>query len=67
MKTETEVGHADWGQILAFARDFIPSLAQYWYILVFPGIAVLLFVLGWNLVGDAVRDIMDPRLRGRGV
>jgi peptide/nickel transport system permease protein len=62
----TEVGHADWGQILAFARDFIPSLATYWYIIVFPGMAVVLFVLGWNLVGDAVRDIMDPRLRGRG-
>jgi peptide/nickel transport system permease protein len=63
----TEVGHADWGQILAFARDFIPALTTYWYILVFPGVAVVFFVLGWNLVGDAVRDIMDPRMRGRGV
>jgi peptide/nickel transport system permease protein len=62
----TEVGHADWGQILAFARDFIPSLTTYWYILLFPGLAVVFFVLGWNLVGDAVRDIMDPRMRGRG-
>ena len=62
----TEVGHADWGQILAFARDFIPALTTYWYILVFPGVAVVFFVLGWNLVGDAVRDIMDPRMRGRG-
>ena len=62
----TEVGHADWGQILAFARDFIPSLTTYWYILLYPGLAVVFFVLGWNLVGDAVRDIMDPRMRGRG-
>jgi ABC-type dipeptide/oligopeptide/nickel transport system permease subunit len=28
--------------------------------------ALLLFVLGWNLVGDALRDIMDPRMRGTG-
>jgi peptide/nickel transport system permease protein len=34
--------------------------------LLFPGLAVVFFVLGWNLVGDAVRDIMDPRMRGRG-
>ncbi len=62
----TEVGHADWGQLISFARNYIPSLATYWYILIFPGLAVVLFVLGWNLVGDAVRDIMDPRMRGRG-
>ncbi len=62
----TEVGHADWGQLLSFARNYIPSLATYWYILIFPGLAVVFFVLGWNLVGDAVRDIMDPRMRGRG-
>lgn len=29
-------------------------------------IALVLFVLAWNLVGDALRDILDPRLRGRG-
>lgn len=61
----TEIGHADWGQILSFARNYIPSLATFWYILVFPGMAVVLFVLGWNLVGDALRDITDPRLRGK--
>jgi len=62
----TEVGYADWGQLIAFARNWIPSLARYWYIVVFPGLALILFVLGWNLVGDALRDIMDPRMRGRG-
>jgi peptide/nickel transport system permease protein len=31
---------------------------------VFPGVALVLFVLSWNLVGDALRDILDPRLRG---
>jgi peptide/nickel transport system permease protein len=62
----TEIGYADWGQMISFARNWIPSLATYWYIVVFPGLALALFTLGWNLVGDALRDIMDPRLRGRG-
>lgn len=62
----TEVGYADWGQLISFARNWIPTLSTYWYIVVFPGIVLILFVLGWNLVGDALRDIMDPRMRGRG-
>lgn len=59
-----EVGYADWGQLLAFGRDWIPVLDQHWYMVVYPGVALVLFVLAWNLVGDAVRDILDPRLRG---
>jgi peptide/nickel transport system permease protein len=59
-----EVGYADWGQLLSFARAWITNLATYWHIVVFPGIALVLFVLAWNLVGDALRDILDPRLRG---
>ncbi len=62
----TEIGYADWGQLISFARNWIPTLSTYWYIVVFPGLALILFVLGWNLVGDALRDIMDPRMRGRG-
>lgn len=60
-----EVGYADWGQILSFARNWIPRLHQYWWTVVYPGLALILFVLAWNLVGDALRDILDPRLRGR--
>jgi peptide/nickel transport system permease protein len=59
----TEIGYADWGQIVSFARDWILSLDKHWYIIVFPGLALLLFGLGWNLIGDALRDILDPRLR----
>jgi peptide/nickel transport system permease protein len=59
-------GYADWGQMISFARSWIPSLGQYWYIVVYPGMAIILFVLAWNLVGDALRDILDPRMRGRG-
>ena len=61
----TDLGYADWGQVLSFARNWITSLNTYWYIIVYPGIALVLFVMGWNLVGDALRDVLDPRLRGK--
>ena len=61
----TQVGYADWGQVLSFARNWIISLGTYWYIVVWPGLTLVLFVLGWNLVGDALRDVLDPRMRGR--
>lgn len=59
-----DVGYADWGQLLSFARDWMTQLQDYWYIIIFPGIALVLFVLSWNLVGDALRDVLDPRLQG---
>ncbi len=61
----TDVGYADWGQILSFARNWITSLQNYWYIVVWPGLTLVLFVMGWNLVGDALRDVLDPRMRGK--
>jgi peptide/nickel transport system permease protein len=59
-------GYADWGQMINFARNWIPSLADHWYIVAFPGAAIVLFVLAWNLVGDVLRDTLDPRMRGKG-
>lgn len=59
------VGYADWGQVLSFARNWITSLTTYWYIVVWPGLTLVLFVMGWNLVGDALRDVLDPRMRGK--
>ncbi|NLE43082.1 MAG: ABC transporter permease [Chloroflexi bacterium] len=59
-----QVGYSDWGQIIAFARNWIPVLAKYWHIILYPGAAITLYVLGWNLLGDAFRDILDPRMRG---
>jgi peptide/nickel transport system permease protein len=61
----TEVGYADWGQVLSFARNWITSLNTYWYIIVWPGLTLVFFVMGWNLVGDALRDVLDPRMRGK--
>ncbi len=61
----TQIGYADWGQVLSFARNWIGSLTTYWYIVVWPGLTLVLFVMGWNLVGDALRDVLDPRMRGK--
>jgi peptide/nickel transport system permease protein len=61
----TEIGYADWGQVLSFARNWIISLNKYWYIVVWPGVTLVLFVMGWNLLGDALRDVLDPRMRGK--
>jgi peptide/nickel transport system permease protein len=63
-----EVGYADWGQLINLARSGILGVPGnpfiYWYTVIFPGAVIFLFVLGWNLLGDAFRDILDPRLRG---
>ncbi len=61
----TPIGYADWGQVLSFARNWITNLADYWYIVIFPGMTLVFFVMGWNLVGDALRDVLDPRMRGK--
>jgi peptide/nickel transport system permease protein len=61
----TNIGYADWGQVLSFARNWIISLDKYWYIIVWPGLTLVFFVMGWNLVGDALRDVLDPRMRGK--
>lgn len=62
----TEEGYADWGQFIAYSRNWIVGHGDnpfaYWYTLFFPGMAIFLFVLSWNLVGDALRDILDPRI-----
>jgi len=62
------VGYADWGQLISYARNWILGLygnpLAYWYVVIYPSIAITLFCLSWNLVGDALRDILDPRLRG---
>jgi peptide/nickel transport system permease protein len=62
-------GYADWGQMTEFARNWIVGPQneplKYWYAVVTPGLFILFFVLGWNLLGDAFRDIFDPRLARR--
>jgi len=59
------VGYADWGQLISLSRNWILGSSgnpfEYWHTVFIPGIAIFMFVLGWNLLGDAVRDILDPR------
>ncbi|MBN2626196.1 MAG: ABC transporter permease [Spirochaetales bacterium] len=50
----------EWGLMIASSKEFITSA---WWIVTFPGIATLLSVLGFNLLGDGLRDILDPRMR----
>jgi len=61
------IGYADWGQMISFARNWIwagfQNPWQYWYTFTIPGLFIFTFVLGWNLLGDAFRDILDPTLR----
>ena len=66
MPNEYHKGYADWGSILSYSRDWIiggTNPTQYWFTILYPGIAMILFVIGWNLLGDALRDIFDPRMR----
>ncbi|RJQ44747.1 MAG: ABC transporter permease [Nitrospiraceae bacterium] len=52
-----------WGNILTLGKDNIEIA---WWLSVFPGIAILIAVLSYNLVGEGLRDALDPRLRGSG-
>ena len=60
-----DVGYADWGQMISFARSWISNPGgeplKYWFVWFWPSMAIALFVLGWNLLGDAVRDALDPK------
>ncbi len=49
---------ADWGEMLNRGRRFLPDSN---WLLIFPGLAISLTVLGFNLVGDGLRDALDPR------
>jgi peptide/nickel transport system permease protein len=51
-----------WGGALAEARDYIQNG---WWIVVFPGVALALTILSLNLIGDGLRDALDPKLAGR--
>ena len=50
----------EWGTMLADARQYIDS--AYW-VVTFPGLAILVTVLAFNLLGDGLRDALDPKLK----
>ena len=50
----------EWGLMVSIGRQYMP---EWWWLSIIPGIAIFLTVLGFNLFGDGLRDIIDPRLR----
>lgn len=50
----------EWGVMVSDGRNYLPTA---WWACVFPGLAIMFTVLGFNLLGDGVRDILDPRMR----
>jgi peptide/nickel transport system permease protein len=62
-----EPGYADWGQMISFSRRWLLGATGdpflFWYTYVYPSIAILSFVLGFTLLGDTLRDVLDPKMR----
>jgi peptide/nickel transport system permease protein len=63
-------GTAEWGKMVSDGQSYFLSTVEYngelinpWWMVTFPGLAILLFVMGFALLGDALRDILDPRAR----
>jgi glutathione transport system permease protein len=48
----------DWGAMLSMGRDYISSAS---HVVLFPGLILFLTVLAFNLVGDGLRDVFDPK------
>lgn len=62
------VNYADWGQVISRAQGWITDarlIVQNFHTFFIPGLFIALFVVGWNLLGDALRDVLDPMLRRR--
>ncbi len=53
--------YPEWGAMLADSVKYLTSGS--WWVLLFPGLAIMMTVLGFNLLGDGLRDALDPRLR----
>lgn len=50
----------EWGAMISAGRNYLPD---FWWYATFPGAAIFITVLGWNLLGDGLRDVLDPRSR----
>ena len=50
-----------WGGMLTGATKYVETA---WWVAVFPGLAIAIVVFAWNLLGDGLRDVLDPKLRG---
>jgi peptide/nickel transport system permease protein len=50
----------EWGLMVSDGRQF---LVDQWWVSTLPGVAILVVVMGFNLLGDGIRDVLDPRQR----
>lgn len=50
----------EWGRMISESREFLPEA---WWYATAPGLAIFMVVMGFNLLGDGLRDILDPRIR----
>lgn len=50
----------EWGAMISFGRQYLP---QYWWYSTFPGLAMFIAVFGFNMLGDGLRDVFDPKSR----
>ena len=53
--------YPEWGAMISHGRNYLPT---WWWYSAFPGLAIYFTVLGFNLVGDGLRDLLDPKSRG---
>ena len=53
--------YPEWGAMISHGRNYLPT---WWWYSAFPGLAIYFTVLGLNLVGDGLRDLLDPKSRG---
>ena len=56
------VNEATWGGMLSDAGRG-GSIRAAWWLSIFPGVTIVIVVLSWNMLGDGLRDVLDPRLR----
>ena len=50
----------EWGTMLSISRSYMPD---FWWTAVFPGLAMFVAIFGFNLLGDGLRDVLDPKAR----
>ena len=54
--------YPEWGAMISVGRNYLPT---WWWYSLFPGLAIYLTVLGFNLLGDGLRDLLDPQTRNQ--
>jgi peptide/nickel transport system permease protein len=57
----TQPPEAAWGNMLATARSYVDQSV---WMSIFPGLAIMIVVMGFNFLGDGLRDVLDPRVGG---